>query len=350
MTEMAGMPGFAGSELVGNDASLDSYVNGLVWRLPRELQVDDTFLRWDRRPEQDVLVRPSGKMLEDFVKLADAPPERILAYAEQWGPLWLCEHGVHWRLHGPDCYPRTDPDAGQWWCWDREYLDHWRKLAAEARAVLKIAQALNSGELPDIDDWKAIPGQSERIQRLFTPLDEGQWISKGVEKAHEARVTAGDDLELLEQLDEQLNEDERASQGYLDPEEAYRWELELGAATVDIHRRLLGLVLEAWLARTGVQPAMYANGAKLSVRLGGYGLYGALAIQLLFNVCRTDGLAVCRSCGTPYIPSRKPRSDRNAYCFDCGRKAAVRDAAARYRRSDKYQEARVSQEHADACS
>jgi len=340
MTEMAGMPGFAGSELVGNDASLDSYVNGLVWRLPRELQVDDTFLRWDRRPEQDVLVRPSGKILEDFVKLADAPPEHILAYGEQWGPLWLCEHGVHWRLHGPECYPRTDPDAGKWWCWDREYLDHWRKLAAEARAVLKIAQALNSGELRDIDDWKAIPGQSERIQRLFTPLDEVQWISEGTEKAHEAQVQAGADLELLEQLDGRLAQQERASEDYLSPDEACRWEREPGAATVDIHRRLLALVLEGWLARTGVEPAMFADRDKLSVRLGGDGLYGALAIQLLFNVCRTDGLAVCTSCGAPYVPGRKPRRDRNPYCPDCGRKAAVRDAAARYRRSAKYQQAR----------
>ncbi len=95
---------------------------------------------------------------------------------------------------------------------------------------------------------------------------------------------------------------------------------------------------------------MYADGAKLLVRLGGYGLYGALAIQLMFNVCRTDGLAVCTSCGTPYLPSRKPRRDRNSYCAECGRKAAVRDAAARYRRSDKYQQGRISPERAAASS
>jgi len=332
MTDMPVVPGFAGSELLSPDQSLDSYVNGLVWHFPRELQVDDTFLRWDRRPKPDVLVRPSAKMLEDFVRLADAPRERILRYAEEWGPLWLCEHGLHWRLCGPGCYPRTDPDSGQWWSWDCEYLEHWRKLAAEARAVLKIARALNSGEPGDVEDWKVIHGQGERIQRLFTPLDEGQWISEWTEKAHEARQ-AGDDLELLEQLDEQLAAEERASEGYLSPDEAYRWEREAGAATVDIHRRLLALVLEGWLARTGVQPAMYADGDRLSVRLDGYGLFGALAIQLLFNVCRTDGLAVCTSCGTPYVPSPKPRADRNAYCRECGRRAAIRDAAARYRRN-----------------
>src|SRR4051794_31657992 len=70
-------------------------------------------------------------MLEDFARLADAPPDRILKYAEEWGPLWLCEHGVYWRLQRAECYPRTQPDAGQRWSWDRECLDHWRKLAAE---------------------------------------------------------------------------------------------------------------------------------------------------------------------------------------------------------------------------
>ncbi len=238
MTELAGMHGFAGSELLASDASLDRYINGLVWRLPRELQVDDTFLRWDRRPKPDVLVRPGPKMLDGFVRLADSTPDQILAYAQEWGPLWLCGHGLHWRQHGPECYPRTDPDAGQRWSWSREDLEHWRDLAGEARAILKIARALNNGEPGDVEDWMAIPGQSERIQRLFTPLDEGQWISVWTEKAHDARIQASDDLELLEQLDEQLAEQERASAGYLSPDEAYKWEREPAAGTVHIHRRL----------------------------------------------------------------------------------------------------------------
>ena len=71
------------------------------------------------------------------------------------------------------------------------------------------------------------------------------------------------------------------------------------------------------------------------------GLIGALAIQLVFEVCRTDGLAICTSCGTPYLPpKRRPRRDQNPYCTDCGISAARRDAAARYRLTEKYKEAR----------
>jgi DNA-directed RNA polymerase subunit RPC12/RpoP len=68
-------------------------------------------------------------------------------------------------------------------------------------------------------------------------------------------------------------------------------------------------------------------------------LIGAVAVQLLFDCSRTDGLAVCTSCGTPFLPGpRRPRRDRNIYCSDCGIKAASRDAAARYRQTKKYRE------------
>src|SRR5262249_15652939 len=115
MTDVSG--GLAGSEFLSGQDSLDHHTGGLVCRLPREFQVDNTFLRWDRRPTADVLVRPGPKMLDGFVRLADSSPDQILAYAQEWGPLWLCEHGLHWRLCGPGCYPRTDPDAGEWWSW-----------------------------------------------------------------------------------------------------------------------------------------------------------------------------------------------------------------------------------------
>jgi hypothetical protein len=333
MTPRLPVAGFAGTEYLSAGDSLDHYVNGLAWRLPRDLQVGDTFLRWDRRPKPDVVVRPGPGLLEGFVKLGDAPEDRILAYARKWGPLWLCEHGIHWRQCGPECYPRIDRNAGEWWSWDREYLEHWRALAREARAVVKVARALSNNKLPDVADWRDIPGQGERIQRIFLPLDDHQWVDDLAERTHAYGVEAGDDLEALELLDRELDAEERAREDYLSADEAYRWEREPGAGTVEIHRRLLALVLEKWLWRGGVLPAMYADGDHLSVRLGGYGLLGALAIQLLFDVCRTDGLAVCTSCGTPFLPLRRPRSDRNTYCRDCGRRASVRDAAARYRQA-----------------
>ena len=67
------------------------------------------------------------------------------------------------------------------------------------------------------------------------------------------------------------------------------------------------------------------------VQLGGDGLIGALAVQLFFACSQTGGLALCASCGTPFLPTgRRRRKDLNAYCSECGLKAALRDAAARY--------------------
>jgi len=77
---------------------------------------------------------------------------------------------------------------------------------------------------------------------------------------------------------------------------------------------------------------------KSLVHLSGDGLFGALAVQIMFDCSRTDGLAVCSSCGTPFLPGpRRPRRDRNIHRSDCGIKAA-RDAAARYWQTNKYRD------------
>jgi len=96
-------------------------------------------------------------------------------------------------------------------------------------------------------------------------------------------------------------------------------------------------VLNHWLERAGVRPRLDWSQDKPQVQLGGGGLLGALVVQLLFDCSRTDGLAVCTSCGTPFLPAlRRPRRDHNPYCSDCGLKAAARDAAARYRQTERY--------------
>jgi hypothetical protein len=111
------------------------------------------------------------------------------------------------------------------------------------------------------------------------------------------------------------------------------------AKSVEFQRQLLAEVLNNWLELAGVRPRLDWSAAKPAVQLGGHGLIGALAVQLLVDFSRTDGLAVCTSCGTPFLPGpRRPRRDRNIYCSDCGLKAATRDASARYRQTEKYQD------------
>ena len=221
------------------------------------------------------------------------------------------------------------------------YGQHWRDLAREARAALRIARKLNAGGLGEPADWKVIPGRYERLDAMFIRWDELQWVDEHSERLHEA-VIADETLEQFEIAALELRTEERARPDYLSPDNAWKWEVEQGGATVVIHERLLSMVLDKWVERGGVRPSVFLRDERRSIRLGGYGLLGALAVQLVFDVCGTDGLAVCSSCGTPYLPpKRRPRQDRNSYCPDCGLKAAVRDAAARYRQTDKYRDARA---------
>jgi DNA-directed RNA polymerase subunit RPC12/RpoP len=111
------------------------------------------------------------------------------------------------------------------------------------------------------------------------------------------------------------------------------------ADSLEYQRIVLAGVVNHWLQLGGVRPWLIWTPDKPLVHLDGNGLFGALAVQILFDCSRTDGLAVCSSCGTPFLPGpRRPRRDRNIYCSDCGIKTASRDAAARYRQTKKYRE------------
>src|SRR5205809_197357 len=61
---------------------------------------------WDFGPR----VQPGAPMLTEFVKLRDAPAERIRNYAARWGLLFICEHGLP-ITHNPPQASLTD-DGG----------------------------------------------------------------------------------------------------------------------------------------------------------------------------------------------------------------------------------------------
>jgi hypothetical protein len=64
----------------------------------------------------------------------------------------------------------------------------------------------------------------------------------------------------------------------------------------------------------------------------GISLMGALSVQF-FAAMSGSGFAVCSACGSAFVPRRRPAADRRRYCAQCGRKAALRDAKAEYRRT-----------------
>ena len=200
--------------------------------------------------------------------------------------------------------------------WLSESLDDWREIARDARATLRTAQLLRAGQLAPPEEWEAIRGKGTRLSGfgVIGFVREGPW-------KHDAAWEA---------------ERERERQ-------AKRAIWVTGGPTLADQHRSFWNAMDGWVLRGGVRPFLeWGPGMKPTIRLGGWSLYGAIAVQLLFEVSRTGGMVICTSCGTPFLPAaRRPRWDQNAYCLDCGRKAAARDAAARYRRTEKYQQARL---------
>jgi hypothetical protein len=327
---------------------LDHFVSGDTWRVPSTIRVEVVgrgrvpMLRWSGEPPSGEVHAGAG-LLEDFLKLDRARDDAILRYARRWGPLWLCGHVLPFA-HDDSCWvvhdiELRDGDRSQPVVWWQEPIAAWRTVSRELRAVVRIARQLHNGQLASRADWESM----HHLPHVMRQLLYARLAEEGVDEK---------DLEP-EEVDEEygpLLSDERISRDDVDSDDD-RLELVTPRQqrlidrlmmsrldeSVQFQRNVLGAVLDYWLTVASVRPSLDWSGAKPDIQLAGQGLFAALAVQLLFESARTDGLAVCTSCGTPFLPAaRRPRRDHNAYCSDCGLKAAQRDAAARYRQTAKY--------------
>jgi DNA-directed RNA polymerase subunit RPC12/RpoP len=95
-------------------------------------------------------------------------------------------------------------------------------------------------------------------------------------------------------------------------------------------------LLDDWLVIAPLQVGCAVERGRLIPRLRPVNTLSALsavlAAQTLFAASRSSGLTTCFNCGRLYLPSRRIEEGRRNYCPDCGRKAAVRDAQARFRK------------------
>lgn len=251
------------------------------WYIPKKIWLEPDKLIWE--PDPDVReVRPGPGMLTDFVNLAVGPDERILKFAQRWGVLMLCEHGLP-TSHNPHkrssagfefgCYPRGwfDRPPGVVWA----PLADWRFWARQARALLNIAANLHCDKVGEPSDWQTV------YERTNTSHSAVPWWQQDIEV---------DRMKVADVVNEWL--DLAQSRLFL------RW-------------------------RPAQSPSVEVSGASL---------FGSLGVQILFAISRSDGLALCSACGIPYPPSKRPKPGQRNYCRDCGKKAAQRDAARDYRK------------------
>jgi hypothetical protein len=280
-----------GLELAGiYDAggTLERPIAARPWQIPGSIELEGDWLRWRwgrAGPPGKTSTRAqwtTGEpgLLEEFLLLANAPARAIRSYARRYGVLMLCS--PHDR---PSTHEFHEPDKSSGYvagCALRvsgssyiESLADWRRYARGAGAILKLFAAHHRGASGDSDDWRAATG-----------LD--RWVS---------------------------------------PDGSVEFDGDMSRYTLVSRRGTLEGLLNDWLADGNVRPHIYwpPNGPVLSV--GGSGLFGALAVQLMLGAIRQAGFAWCSACGETYRPSRKPRIELRRYCPSCRkRRIPQRDA------------------------
>jgi hypothetical protein len=218
-------------------------------------------------------VHQTREMLDEFQRLADAPSKEFLKFANRWGLLGLCkEHGLPFTHPGnEDCMLNL-----------RENLGHWRRLATQTRAILRVATDLRwSDQHPDTD---ANLGNPEDWSRIDDEADPAWLVPMDLEDAKSSLA------------------------GYVS--RFVEW----------------AQVVPSLEWSQGV-PKVFLN--------PGFTTFGYIAVQLLFFTAGGRDIAACSECGQLYPSSRQPRYDRRNYCPEC-RDAGVPDRnAKRRKKSDK---------------
>lgn len=208
------------------------------WAVPA-VQLRGDSLAWSYRNATEGEVKP--RMLDRFLRLADAPPERIARYATDFGILTAS-------------VPLGAMEG-------REPLEWWRTLATEATAVLDIsAAARNRRAAITESDWARF-----RTLTVAPSAIDGRWWNYGAERYGPLGLESG---------------------GVLDTEQ------------------LLSLYVTGWLSNVSVGLA-WSNARESELYLAARGLLGALGLQLAQSLARTAGLALtCRGCAKSFSPTR----------------------------------------------
>lgn len=223
---------------------------------------------WEKRTSA-----PEG-MLDAFIRIDE--PRQVQQFADRWGAFYLCEHLLPRSHNSPiplvrDGCSALGPSASAYY---REPLDRWFFFARAARAILNVAAAFQAGQQPPPE--------------LLAVLD--RWIAMG----------------FLAGLDQPAD---------------------FGDMPLPMR---LQFAVNLWLAVGGVHPEISTEKDPPEIVFK-VGTFGAIGMQIMQAVSRTQGIALCSSCGTPYPRhGRRVQAGRRNYCDKCGRPAALRDAQRNY--------------------
>ena len=292
---------------------LDRPVATAMVLVPSHVEQQGDRLCWGSTPDQPPAPRQVGRQgLETFIRLAGAADGGIVAYARRHGVLHLCAHGLPCthnparhaatsmamadQMQGParrlqrgarrylamrladGCQPETINVRGRLLAC--EPLHEWRLWGCRFRAALNIASSLHGDRPGSVDDWQDLLRGGTR---------EVPWWTR----------------------------------------------------TVRAERLMLMGILNTWLRIGDVRPTFqWRVDEGPSVFFSGGSVYDAtlfatLVCQVVFACARSEGVAVCSTCGTTYTPNRRPRVDQRSYCPRCRLAGAPQRDAQRARRRRK---------------
>lgn len=246
-----------------------------AYRLPESIQLKKGKLFW--QPAGATRVQPTVATFAGFVNLSEASDEKILAFAERWGPLEFFR-----AKKGEPC-------------------DEWRRLATVAGAVLRISQRHYDGERGRAEDWQIL----YRMSESNIPILIAAW---------EIRFGRGGKRDL-----------ERKKLGQM-------WWSSIRHHGLRLEKVLIQIIVNEWLERGQVCPALIGT-ARYQIILRAEGLFGSLAVQLLELLGR-GAISACSGCHKFYFPTIAPKAGQDRYCFKC-RETGVPVAAAMHRRNLK---------------
>ena len=248
----------------GEDAVVDRPVDALAWDIASAVTLENgrivfRYVIARRRNNKLYLkrakARPDSRLLTQFIELADASDDKILAYARQYGRLGLCEHGElqHLASDYPDCLQRGRQAMFV------ERVERWRENARRVQALLNaIAQFSKSKKVSD---------------QTLIALNPN--LSLSAAALRQARIAGWSFIAAWTQM----------------------W-------------------LSAFRVRPVIlyDPRTKRFRARLRGRPG---LGSTLALQLLTVACQSNGIAICSSCAQPFPPKRRPSPTRESYCPKC---------------------------------
>lgn len=251
-----------------------------AWPIPGSIELDGPFISWELGRVSSV-TESRDSLLSDFARLADAQPKAIAEFARSAGVLFIRECSLAPREH--EHRPETNAacrlrpfDAGLMRR-GREPVEMWLDYASRVGAMLRLIEAVRSGEPGSEATWRAVRPHLLRDPDVPVPTTALQ------------------------------AEDELVTQ--------VRW----------------------WLWLGDVRPSFDIqhddeDEPDFRLWLGGDGLFGGLAYALMLRLGHASELVMCSNAADPacerlYRPKRRPRAGERNYCPTCSKNAVPsRDA------------------------